>query len=87
MACFLASERFGLYFIVYIFLVGACLADSLYRPQQVFQQSPEQQSEGDRLGAVASENRECSQIGIDLLKAGGNAADAVRLSLRQPYSS
>ena len=33
-----------------------------------------------RLGAVASENKVCSQIGIDLLKAGGNAADAVRLA-------
>ena len=30
-----------------------------------------------RQGAVASENRVCSQIGINLLKAGGNAADAV----------
>ncbi|KAL8706972.1 MAG: hypothetical protein Q9201_000020 [Fulgogasparrea decipioides] len=30
----------------------------------------------DRLGAVASESRLCTQIGIDLLKAGGNAADA-----------
>lgn len=29
-------------------------------------------------GAVASESRRCTQIGIDLLKAGGNAADAVR---------
>lgn len=28
-------------------------------------------------GAVASECRRCTQIGIDLLKAGGNAADAV----------
>ncbi|KAL8920249.1 MAG: hypothetical protein Q9172_004577 [Xanthocarpia lactea] len=27
-------------------------------------------------GAVASENKVCTQIGIDLLKAGGNAADA-----------
>ena len=35
-----------------------------------------------KLGAVASENKVCSQIGIDLLKAGGNAADAVSLSLR-----
>ena len=33
----------------------------------------------DRLGAVASENRVCSQIGIDLLEAGGNAADAVSI--------
>ena len=30
-----------------------------------------------QLGAVVSENRVCSQIGIDLLQAGGNAADAV----------
>ncbi|ORY70380.1 gamma-glutamyltransferase [Pseudomassariella vexata] len=30
-----------------------------------------------RLGAVSSENSVCSQIGIDLLKAGGNAADAM----------
>lgn len=28
-------------------------------------------------GAVATESRECSTIGIDLLKAGGNAADAL----------
>ena len=34
----------------------------------------------DKLGAVASENKICSSIGIDLLKAGGNAADAVSLS-------
>jgi gamma-glutamyltranspeptidase / glutathione hydrolase len=31
----------------------------------------------DHLGAVASENSICSQIGIDLLKEGGNAADAL----------
>ena len=30
-----------------------------------------------RLGAVASECKVCSQVGIDLLRAGGNAADAV----------
>ena len=30
-----------------------------------------------RLGAVASENKICSKIGVDLLRAGGNAADAV----------
>ena len=35
--------------------------------------------EHDQLGAVASENSICSKIGIDLLKAGGNAADAVCL--------
>lgn len=31
----------------------------------------------DHLGAVASENNICSQIGVDLLKEGGNAADAL----------
>ena len=39
--------------------------------------------EHDQLGAVASENSICSRIGIELLKAGGNAADAVSpLTLR-----
>jgi hypothetical protein len=32
-------------------------------------------------GAVASESTRCSQIGIDLMKAGGNAADAVSVTL------
>lgn len=32
---------------------------------------------GDKLGAVASESAVCSDIGIDLLKKGGNAADAL----------
>lgn len=36
-----------------------------------------QEVNNNRLGAVASENKVCTQIGIDLLKAGGNAADAV----------
>jgi len=36
----------------------------------------------DKLGAVASQSSICSNIGIDLLKAGGNAADAVRKMLR-----
>ncbi|MCJ1402154.1 hypothetical protein MMC11_005373 [Xylographa trunciseda] len=36
------------------------------------------QNHGDgKLGAVASESKICSQIGIDLLKSGGNAADAL----------
>ena len=39
-----------------------------------------QEVNNNKLGAVASENKLCSQIGIDLLKAGGNAADAVSLA-------
>ncbi|KAF2099154.1 gamma-glutamyltransferase 1 [Rhizodiscina lignyota] len=35
------------------------------------------QAEAGKLGAVASENSICTNIGIDLLKAGGNAADAL----------
>lgn len=33
--------------------------------------------ETDKLGAVASESSVCSRIGVDLIKAGGNAADAL----------
>ena len=45
---------------------------------QIFLGSPTpERTNHDRLGAVASENRICSQIGIDLIKAGGNAADAL----------
>lgn len=36
-----------------------------------------QYQENDTLGAVASESSVCSRIGVDLIKAGGNAADAV----------
>lgn len=35
-----------------------------------------------KLGAVASESATCSKIGIDVLKSGGNAADAVGSSTR-----
>lgn len=44
-----------------------------HSPPVVGNEEPHQ----DRLGAVASENRVCSQIGIDILKLGGNAADAL----------
>lgn len=33
--------------------------------------------EKDQRGAVASESAVCSRIGVNLIKAGGNAADAV----------
>ena len=50
-------------------------------PQQaVLGGLPGQEVNNNKLGAVASENKVCSQIGIDLLKAGGNAADAVSLA-------
>ena len=34
-------------------------------------------SQNGQHGAVASESQECSQIGIDIMKLGGNAADAM----------
>lgn len=52
-------------------------------PLGLLQEGPHQKPEfvknahRDRLGAVASENKQCSQIGIDTLRAGGNAADAL----------
>lgn len=50
-----------------------------FQSQQVFGDIPATETSNDKLGAVASENVLCSQIGIDLLRAGGSAADAVRL--------
>jgi hypothetical protein len=55
-------------------------------PQAILDNLPSQQVNNGRLGAVASENGVCSQIGIDLLKAGGNAADAVWLSVWLKYN-
>jgi gamma-glutamyltranspeptidase/glutathione hydrolase len=48
----------------------------LYLTSQLALTSPIRHSEP-RLGAVASESSICSQIGIDALKSGGNAADAM----------
>lgn len=39
--------------------------------------STTQYEENDKLGAVASESSVCSRIGVDLIKAGGSAADAL----------
>ena len=38
---------------------------------------PEQYHESNKKGAVASESAVCSKIGVDLIRTGGNAADAV----------
>lgn len=38
---------------------------------------PSYDAEHDKLGAVASESSVCTDIGIDVLKAGGNAADSL----------
>jgi hypothetical protein len=44
---------------------------SLHQPQIPFRE------DDPRVGAVASENHVCSRIGVNLLRSGGNAADAV----------
>ena len=69
-----------------IALITLCLWASLaafaLAATQVALGDPESQIlEDGKLGAVASENKICSQIGIDLLKAGGNAADAVGIAI------
>ena len=45
---------------------------SMHVPELEMRQAP------GHLGAVATESEICSNIGIELLKQGGNAADAVR---------
>lgn len=37
---------------------------------------PGHDNAGDKLGAVSSENKICSNIGLDALRKGGNAADS-----------
>ena len=54
----------------------ALLVASALANQQVVLGTQHEHSDP-RLGAVASENKLCSEVGNDLLKAGGNAADAV----------
>ena len=46
-------------------------------PASVHKRGGEQYEAKDKQGAVASESSVCSHIGIDLIKDGGNAADAV----------
>lgn len=66
---------FGHLISFFLLLQFSCAALAPFQALIGFQA---QQTSHDQLGAVASENRVCSQIGIDLLEAGGNAADAVR---------
>ena len=52
-------------------------ASSLAPPAPAQKRGSEQHEAKDNLGAVASESSVCSHIGIDLIRDGGNAADAV----------
>ena len=55
------------------------LASSWAPPAPAHKRGGEQYEAKDKRGAVASESSVCSHIGIDLIKDGGNAADAVCL--------
>ena len=59
-------------FYIWTFLAAFTLAAQVF-----FGSSAPKRTDHDRTGAVASENKICSQIGIDLIEAGGNAADAL----------
>lgn len=52
---------------------------SVSLPSAFLQRSEKQHEECDKRGAVASESSVCSRIGINLIREGGNAADAVGL--------
>ena len=54
-----------------------CLADAFSVLDK--RNGVKQHEEHDTKGAVASESSVCSRIGVDLIKQGGSAADAVRL--------
>lgn len=62
----------GLFFLAYCQLTST---EALFRPARQSTTDPLK----DRRGAVASESSICSNFGIDALRDGGNAADAVRL--------
>ena len=50
---------------------------SLFSAGPVYDPQFSAKSQHNRLGAVASENEQCSRVGINILQAGGNAADAL----------
>lgn len=58
-------------------LVLGQLASGWAPPAPALKRGSEQHEAKDKSGAVASESAVCSNIGIDLIKNGGNAADAV----------
>jgi hypothetical protein len=62
---------------IVVFLISVPYVWANPLPQRLLPRTKPQARLQDQLGAVASESNICSQIGIDLLKKGGNAADAV----------
>ncbi len=70
---------YGLEFWLGLALVFSQLASGWASPPPVLKRGGEHHEAKDKRGAVASESTVCSHIGIDLIKDGGNAADAVSL--------
>ncbi|KAL9136996.1 MAG: hypothetical protein Q9175_001801 [Cornicularia normoerica] len=68
---------YHLHFYLGVALVLGQLASSWAPPPPALKRRSEQHEAKDILGAVASESAVCSHIGIDLIKDGGNAADAL----------
>ena len=74
----LSASHIAYVSLALLYIVSTGFAGLLGSQQKILDLQPNPITVSDRLGAVASENSVCSQIGIDLLKGGGNAADAVR---------
>ena len=72
----------GLAFLLFLYYLYISFAQRF----ACYRCAPQHQIDS-KLGAVATESRVCSQIGIDILKQGGNAADAVSTKPSQLMSS
>ena len=78
------SKTFGLVAVVLLVLLVVNLPNAFTWPlefdlERLGEKSGNWESEPGRLGAVASESSICSRHGMEMLKKGGNAADAVSL--------
>jgi gamma-glutamyltranspeptidase/glutathione hydrolase len=76
------SIRLGLLAILSLLLIVTYLPQAKTSPLDFSERAPNTDGSHTRiapgkLGAVASESSICSQHGVDILKKGGNAADAV----------
>ncbi|KAL8932446.1 MAG: hypothetical protein Q9216_006831 [Gyalolechia sp. 2 TL-2023] len=63
--------------VVLSWAVFLCTVAGVSLPQPLVKRNAAQHRESDKLGAAASESAVCSRIGVNLLKDGGNAADAL----------
>lgn len=60
-----------------LWAASAYAVSGLSLPQALVKRAEAQHHESDKLGATASESSVCSRIGVNLIKDGGNAADAL----------